>query len=325
MSCLPRPVRVLIVFIAAVLGSGAAWSQAYPLKPVRLVLPFPPGGPSDILGRALAQKLSEQIGQSVVPDNRPGAGGNLGAEIVARSPADGYTLLLSSPSVAISPSLYAKLNYDPGRDLAPVARVASIHNVLIVHPSVPAKSLKELVQLARANPGRLNFGSGGAGTTNHLASELLKSLQKIDMVHVPYKGSNAAMLGLIGGQVDMVVIAVPPAVPQIQAGKVRPLAVLASERVATLPQVPTSREAGVNDFEVSVWYGILAPAGTPRDIIARLNQEITRALTAPDMRERLATAGIEPWPSTAEEFASFIQSETVRYAKVIKQAGVKVN
>ncbi|MFN7086917.1 MAG: tripartite tricarboxylate transporter substrate binding protein, partial [Burkholderiales bacterium] len=272
-----------------------------------------------------AQKLSEQIGQSVVPDNRPGAGGNLGAEIVARSPADGYTLLLSSPSVAISPSLYAKLNYDPGRDLAPVARVASIHNVLIVHPSVPAKSLKELVQLARANPGRLNFGSGGAGTTNHLASELLKSLQKIDMVHVPYKGSNAAMLGLIGGQVDMVVIAVPPAVPQIQAGKVRPLAVLASERVATLPQVPTSREAGVNDFEVSVWYGILAPAGTPRDIIARLNQEITRALTAPDMRERLATAGIEPWPSTAEEFASFIQSETVRYAKVIKQAGVKVN
>ena len=319
--------RICVAFapVLFALFCGAAQAQAYPAKPLRLILPFPPGGPSDILGRALAQKLSEQLGQNVVPDNRPGAGGNLGAELTAKSPHDGYTLLLTSPSIAISPSLYSKLNYDPARDFAPVARVASIQNVMLVHPSVPAKTLKEFIQLARSNPGKLNFGSGGAGTTNHLASELLKSLAHINMVHVPYKGSGQAMLGLMGGQVDMVVIAVPPAVPQIQAGKVRPLAVLSERRVATLPNVPTAKEAGVDNFEVAVWYGILMPGGTPREIVTRLNQEITKALAAPDLRERLAVAGIDPWPSTAEQFADFIKSETARYAKVIKAAGVRVN
>lgn len=325
MRCIPGRIRMFIALLLFALFCGAAFAQAYPAKPLRLILPFPPGGPSDILGRALAQKLSEQLGQNVVPDNRPGAGGNLGAELTAKSPHDGYTLLLTSPSIAISPSLYSKLNYDPARDFAPVARVASIQNVMLVHPSVPAKTLKEFIQLARSNPGKLNFGSGGAGTTNHLASELLKSLAHINMVHVPYKGSGQAMLGLIGGQVDMVVIAVPPAVPQIQAGKVRPLAVLSEQRVATLPNVPTAKEAGVNNFEVAVWYGILMPGGTPREIVARLNQEITKALAAPDLRERLSTAGIDPWPSTAEQFADFIKSETARYAKVIKAAGVHVN
>lgn len=319
--------RICVAFapVLFALFCGAAQAQAYPAKPLRLILPFPPGGPSDILGRALAQKLSEQLGQNVVPDNRPGAGGNLGAELTAKSPHDGYTLLLTSPSIAISPSLYSKLNYDPARDFAPVARVASIQNVMLVHPSVPAKTLKEFIQLARSNPGKLNFGSGGAGTTNHLASELLKSLAHINMVHVPYKGSGQAMLGLMGGQVDMVVIAVPPAVPQIQAGKVRPLAVLSERRVATLPNVPTAKEAGVDNFEVAVWYGILMPGGTPREIVTRLNQEITKALAAPDLRERLSVAGIDPWPSTAEQFADFIKSETARYAKVIKAAGVRVN
>lgn len=325
MRCILGRIRMFIAPLSFVLFCGAAFAQAYPAKPLRLILPFPPGGPSDILGRALAQKLSEQLGQNVVPDNRPGAGGNLGAELTAKSPHDGYTLLLSSPSIAISPSLYSRLNYDPARDFAPVARVASIQNVMLVHPSVPAKTLKEFIQLARSNPGKLNFGSGGAGTTNHLASELLKSLAHINMVHVPYKGSGQAMLGLIGGQVDMVVIAVPPAVPQIQAGKVRPLAVLSEQRVATLPNVPTAKEAGVDNFEVAVWYGILMPGGTPREIIARLNQEITKALAAPDLRERLSTAGIDPWPSTAEQFADFIKSETARYARVIKAAGVHVN
>ncbi|HSN40664.1 MAG TPA: tripartite tricarboxylate transporter substrate binding protein [Burkholderiales bacterium] len=319
--------RICVAFapVLFALFCGAAQAQAYPAKPLRLILPFPPGGPSDILGRALAQKLSEQLGQNVVPDNRPGAGGNLGAELTAKSPHDGYTLLLTSPSIAISPSLYSKLNYDPARDFAPVARVASIQNVMLVHPSVPAKTLKEFIQLARSNPGKLNFGSGGAGTTNHLASELLKSLAHINMVHVPYKGSGQAMLGLMGGQVDMVVIAVPPAVPQIQAGKVRPLAVLSERRVATLPNVPTAKEAGVDNFEVAVWYGILMPGGTPREIVTRLNQEITKALAAPDLRERLSAAGIDPWPSTAEQFVDFIKSETARYAKVIKAAGVRVN
>jgi tripartite-type tricarboxylate transporter receptor subunit TctC len=324
MHRLPKVARAFLA-LAFLIVPAAAFAQAFPSKPVRFVLPFPPGGPSDILGRALAQKLSEQLGQSVVPDNRPGAGGNLGAELVAKSPADGHTLLLSSPSIAISPALYGKLNYDPIKDLAPIARVASIQNIMLVHPSVPAKSLKEFIALARSNPGKLNFGSGGAGTTNHLASEILKSLTKIDMVHVPYKGSNQAMLGLMGGQVDMVVIAVPPAVPQIKAGKVRPLAVLADERVSTLPEVPTAKQAGVANFEVAVWYGILATGGTPREVITRLHAEITKALAAPDVRERLLNAGIDPWPNSPEQFAAFIRSETERYAKVIKSAGVKAN
>lgn len=323
-----RPAQHIRFFLAVVVLafiSGAAFAQAFPSKPIRFVLPFPPGGPSDILGRALAQKLTDQLGHTVVPDNRPGAGGNLGAEVVARSPADGYTMLLTSPSIAISPSLYSKLNYDPARDFAPVARVASIQNIMLVHPSVPAKTLKEFIQLVRAHPGKLNFGSGGAGTTNHLASELLKSLAKINMVHVPYKGSGLAMLGLISGQVDMVVIAVPPAIPQIEAGKVRPLAVLSEKRVPELPNVPTAQEAGVNHFVLSIWYGVLAPAHTPHDIVARLNQDILKALAAPDLRKRLAGAGIEPWPSSPEEFTSFIKSETTRFAGIIKTAGVHVN
>ena len=324
MHRLPKAARAFLA-LALLIVPVAAFAQAFPSKPVRFVLPFPPGGPSDILGRALAQKLSEQLGQSVVPDNRPGAGGNLGAELVAKSPADGYTLLLSSPSIAISPALYGKLNYDPIKDLAPIARVASIQNIMLVHPSVPAKSLKEFIALARSNPGKLNFGSGGAGTTNHLASEILKSLAKINIVHVPYKGSNQAMLGLMGGQVDMVVIAVPPAVPQIKAGKVRALAVLSDERVSTVPEVPTAKQAGVDNFEVAVWYGILAAGGTPREVITRLHGEIVKALAAPDVRERLINAGIDPWPNTPEQFASFIRSETERYTKVIKSAGVTAN
>lgn len=300
-------------------GSG----QAYPVKPVRLIFPFPPGGPTDLLGRAIAQKLSEQMGQPVVADNRPGAGGNLGLELAAKSPPDGYTMVLSSPLVAISPSLYAKLNYDPAKDLAPITQVAVIQNVLLVHPSVPAKTLKDLIQLARRNPGKLNYGSGGVGTTTHLAPELLKSLEKIDMTHVPYKGSSLALIGLIGGQVDVLIMAVPAASGQIQAGKVRALAVLSAQRSSVIPAVPTTKEAGVENFEVPIWYGILAPAATPRDIIGRLNAEIHKALSAPAMKERLAGLGIEPMTDTPEQFASFIKSETVRYAKVIKAAGIK--
>lgn len=300
-------------------GSG----QAYPVKPVRLILPFPPGGPTDMLGRVIAQKLSDQIGQPVVVDNRGGAGGNLGVELAAKSPPDGYTLVLSSPLIAISPSLYVKLNYDPVKDLSPISLVAYIQNVMLVHPSVPAKTLKEFIQLARANPGKLNFGTGGSGTTTHLASELLKVLAKIDIVHVPYKGTGLALIGLVGGQVDMLVMAVPAANAQIQAGKVRALAVLSAQRVSVLPKVPTAKEAGVDNFEVPIWYGILAPAAVPRDIINRLNLELNKVLAAPDVRERLTKVDIEPVTNTPEQFAEFIKAETVRYAKVIKAAGIK--
>ena len=317
--------RVAIASLAIVLSCAAscADAQPYPSRPVRVIFPFPPGGPTDILGRTIAQKLSDQMGQQFVADTRPGAGGNLGLELAAKAPPDGYTIVLSSPLVAISPSLYAKLNYDPAKDLAPIAQVAVIQNVLLVHPSVPAKSLKELVQLARRSPGKFSFGSGGVGTTTHLAPELLQSLTEVRLVHVPYKGSGQALIGLISGDADMLIMAVPAAAAQIQAGKVRALAVLSGRRSPVIPEIPTAREAGVDNFEVPIWYGFLAPAATPREIISRLNAELAKALTAPDMKERLAAAGIEPVIGTPEQFADFIKSETVRYAKVIKDAGIK--
>ena len=301
----------------------AALAATYPDKPIRLVLPFPAGGPSDILGRALGQKLSEQLGENVVPDNRPGAGGNLGLSLAAKAPPDGYTIVVSSPTIAISPSLYAKLPYD-AKELTPVARLASIDNVLVVHPTVPAKTLGQFVKLARAHPGKLNFGSGGAGTTNHLANELLKNLEHINMVHVPYKGASRATLALIGGQVDEVVVAVASALPQIKAGRVRPLAVLSEKRVPALPDVPTAEQAGVKNFRMSIWYGMYAPAGTPHGIIAHLNSEIVKALEAPDLHRKLVDAGINPWPGTPEEQAQLEADEKARYAGIIRSIGLKL-
>ena len=315
------------IIAALILASwcGTALAQSYPNKPIRLILPFPAAGPSDIVGRAVGQKLSEQLGENLVPDNRVGAGGNLGIGAVAKAPPDGYTLLVTSTTIAISPSLYSNLTYDAAKDLAPVARLASIENVLLVHPSVPAKTLRQFVALARANPGKLNYGSGGPGTTNHLANELLKSLEKINMVHIPYKGATLATVALIGGEVDEVIVSVASGLPMIQTGKVRPLAVLSERRVATLPDVPTAKESGVDDFLMSIWYGMFAPAGTPREIISRLNREVVKALESPAMRERMAGAGIDPWPGTPEQMAGLLRSETARYAKIIASAGLQKN
>jgi tripartite-type tricarboxylate transporter receptor subunit TctC len=322
-----HPVSLVIArgIAAAVfaLASVTAGAQAYPAKPVRLILPFPPGGPSDLLGRPLGAKLGELLGVTVVVDNRPGAGGNLGLELAAKSPPDGYTIVLSSPLVAISPSLYSKLNYDPQKDLAPISRVAVIQNVLLVHPSVPARTLKEFIQIARSQPGKLNYGSGGVGTTTHLAPELLQSLTRIKLVHVPYKGSGQALIGLISGQVDALIMAAPAAAGQVQAGKVRALTVISEKRAPALPQVPTAKEAGFENFVVDIWYGVLAASGTPQNIINRLNTDLHKALATPDLKERLSSAGIEPMVDTPEQFASFIRSETVRFAKVIKDAGIK--
>jgi tripartite-type tricarboxylate transporter receptor subunit TctC len=300
-----------------------ALAQGYPSKPIRLIMPFPAGAPSDMVGRAIGQKLSEQLGENVVPDNRMGAGGNTGIAAVAKAPPDGYTLLVTSPTIAISPSLYSNLTYDAAKDLVPVARLATIENVLVVHPSVPARTLKQFVALARARPGKLNYGSGGAGTTNHLANELLQSLEKINMVHVPYKGATPAMIALIGGEVDEVVIAIAPALPLIQAGKVRALAVLSERRAPTLPDVPTSKESGIDNFTISIWYGMFAPAGTPREVIARLNREIIKALESTELRSRMSASGIEPWPGTAEELGSLLRTETARYATLIRNAGLR--
>jgi tripartite-type tricarboxylate transporter receptor subunit TctC len=315
--------NVLAAAVLFITGLATAFAQTYPSKAIRMVMPFPPGGPTDIVGRLVAQKLSEQVGQSVVADSRPGASGNVGLEIASKAPADGYTIVLSSPVIALSPLLYGKLNYDPWKDLAPIALVGAVRNVLVVHPSVPAKDLKELVAIARKQPGKLSYSSGGIGTTTHLAPELFKNLEKLDILHVPYKGSGLGLIGLVSGQVDMAVVAAPVALGQVQSKRVRALAVLSPERLADYPGVATTKEQGFANFEISVWYGILAPTGTPREIINRLNAELAKAVHAPDMKPRFAQAGVEPLTSTPDEFARFIQSEATRFGKVIKEAGIK--
>lgn len=311
-----------VLLALAMAAPAAAQAQTFPAKTVRLILPFPPGGPSDILGRALAQKLTEQLGQTVIADNRPGAGGNLGLELTSKAPPDGYTVVLSSPIIALAPSLYTKLNYEQ-KDLAPVSLVALIQNVLLVHPAVPAKNVKELVQVARASPGKLNYGSGGVGTTTHLAPELLQSLTGVKLVHVPYKGSGVALISLVGGEVDMLVMAVPAAAQQVAAGRARALAILSETRAAPLPNVPTAKEAGFEKLVIDIWYGILAPGGTPQPVVNRLNSEFNKALASADLKDRLLTAGIQPLGNTPEQFASFIRNETTRFAKVVKDAGIK--
>ena len=312
--------KIVMVAVAAALAP-AAQAQQYPVKPVRMILPFPPGGPTDLLGRTLAQKLSEQMGQQVVPENRPGAGGNVGLEVAAKSPTDGYTMVLTSSVIASAPALYAKLNYQQ-KDLAPIALIAEVRNILLVHPAVPAKNVKELVALARKNPGKLNYGSGGVGTTTHITPELMLSITKTRMTHVPYKGSGLALIGLAGGHVDVLVMAAPAAAEQVKAGKVRGLMIYSTERFPPLPNVPSAREEGVEDYIVRLWYGILAPTGTPAPLISRLNSEIVKALNSADIKKRFADAGVEPLTSSPEEFAKFIAAETPRYAKIVKDAKI---
>jgi tripartite-type tricarboxylate transporter receptor subunit TctC len=317
-----RPLLCLAALLAALL-CGSAFAQSYPSKPIRLILPFPPGSPSDMVGRTIGQKIGSQMGQNVVPDNRPGAGGTLGLTVAAKSPPDGYHILVTSPTIAISPLLYANLQFDSLRDFIPVARLATIENVLVVHPSVPAKSLKEFIALARRYPGKLNYGSGGAGTTNHLANELLQSLQKIKMTHVPYKGATLAASALMSGEVDEVILAVAPALPFIRAGRVRPLAVLSEKRVKTLPDVPTSEEVGVPGFKMSIWYGMFAPAGTPREAVRRLHAEVTKALQDPELLQRMSNAGMDPWLGTPEDLDKHLRSEIQRFSRLAKTVGLE--
>ncbi len=305
------------------LCADVASAQNYPAKPVRMILPFPPGGPTDLIGRLLAQKLGEQMGQQVPTDNRPGASGNIGLELAAKAPQDGYTIVLSSPVISLSPHLYTKLNYDPYKDLAPISLVGAVFNVLLVHPSVPAKNLQDLIRIARASPGKLNYGSGGIGTTSHLAPELLKNLEKLNIVHVPYKGTGLALIGMVSGQVDMLIMAAPSALGQIKGGKVRAIAALAEKRLSYLPDVPTTAEQGLKNAEVLVWYGMLTANGTPAALISRLNSEIIKAINASDTQQRFNTAGVDPMTSTPEQFGQFIKSEAARFGKVIKEAGIR--
>jgi tripartite-type tricarboxylate transporter receptor subunit TctC len=301
-------------------AAAAAPSQNYPTKPLRLVVPFPAGASSDIVGRIIGDKVGAQMGEQVLADNRPGAGGNLGIGLAAKSPPDGYTMVIATASIAVSPSIYAKLGYDPVKDLVPIARLTSIPNVMIVHPSVPAKTLREFINIARANPGKINFGSGGAGTTNHLANELLKHLEKLDIVHVPYKGVTQAVYGMLTGEVDEVIMPVSTSLVHIRSGKVRPLAVLTEQRIPPLPNVPTGIEAGVPGFTMPLWYGMFAPAGTPPDVVSRLSRELIKALQSPDVREKLAALGVDPWPGTAEQLRDLLATDIERYGQVVRAA-----
>ncbi len=318
----------LLAAIASLLlaAGGTAFAQApeasYPTKPIRFILPFPPGGGTDILGRVIAERLATQMGQPVVIENRGGAGGNIGAEAAAKSPPDGYTIVLVAPSLAISPSLYKKLNYEQ-KDLAPITLVGSVPNVLITDPNLPAKNLQEFIALAKSKPGGMNFGSGGNGTSNHLGGELFNIVAGVKLVHVPYKGVNLAMNDVLTGQIQLVVIGIPAAQQFIKAGRLRALCVIAPQRSSALAEVPTCAEAGLPNFDVTTWYGVLAPAGTPRPIIDRLNAEIRRVMSAPDLQERFAATGTEPRTSTPEEFADYIREETAKWGKVVREAGLK--
>ena len=321
--------RMMMACAMALFFAGAAvgplGAQTYPNKPVHFILPFPPGGATDILGRIMGQMFAERLGQPFNPEHRPGSGVNIGSDAVAKAKPDGYTVLLAGPALTISPALYRKLTYDPVKDLAPIAKVLEGHYVLLVRPSLPVKTLKELVEYAKARPGKLNFGSGGIGTPNHMASELFNYLAKLKIVHVPYKGVNQAMMGMMGNEIDMVVIGTPAALPQIKAGKVRPLAVLSEERVPSIPDVPTSKEAGVENFEVMSWYGLLVPAGTPGEIIGRLNSEWARLAALPETKEKMLKVEFEPVSGSPEKFARFIRAEVAQWSKVVKAANLSVD
>jgi tripartite-type tricarboxylate transporter receptor subunit TctC len=315
-----------VAALAVVVTPGAGAQAPYPNRPIRIVVPFPPGGATDILARAAGQKMTEAWGQSVVIDNRPGAGGNIGSELVAKAPNDGYTLLMGTVGThAINASLYAKMPYDHVKDFAPVVLVAGVPNVLVVHPSVPANSVQELVAYAKANPGKLNFASSGSGTSIHLAGELFRVMAGVQIQHVPYKGSAPAVADLVGGQVQLMFDNLPSALPQIRGGKLRALAVTSATRAPALPDVPTIAESGLPGFEASSWFGLLAPAGTPREIIVKVNGEIDRWLATPEAKEKLSAQGANAAGGSPEDFAKHIAAETAKWAKVVKESGAKVD
>ena len=303
-----------------------AIAQGYPAKPVRWVVPFPPGGGTDLISRVIAAELSKLWGVQVVADNRPGGGGTLGLGIAAKTPADGYTLVLGQASnIAVAPGLYAKLSYDPLKDLQPITQVIATPIVIVTHPSFPAKNVKDLVAYAKARPGAVTFGSPGNGTIGHLSLEMLKSMAKIDMLHIPYKGASVAITELIGGQIIIYGSSMPPALPLINAGKLRALGVSSAKRLAPLPSVPTVAESGVKDYEAVNWYGVLAPAGLPKEIVTKLHDDIVRILKQVDVQERFKGEGGDVVGNTPEEFAAFMQKEVPKWSKVVREAGVKVD
>jgi tripartite-type tricarboxylate transporter receptor subunit TctC len=322
----------LVAILAAAPFAALAQAAAYPSKPIRLVVPYPPGGPLDVAARTLAERVKDSLG-TVIVENRAGAGGNVGVDYVAKQPADGYALVIGAVAThAINPWLFATLPYDPVRDFAPITLVAQVPNVLVMTPETAGRlgidSLPSLIAYMRRNPGKLSYASGGNGSGGHMAGELLKSMAKVSMVHIPYAGAAPAQLGLLAGQTDLMFDNLASAAANIRAGKLRAFAVTTATRSPSFPELPTMAEAGGRElagFDVSTWFGVFAPAGTPAPVVARLNDEFRKALVTPEMRERLSRMGAEPSPSTPEQFAAFVRAELAKYEKVVKFSGAKVD
>jgi len=323
---MPEPTRLQLA--CAVAAVTAAWSplaalgQVFPAKPVRMIIGFPAGSSSDVVGRLVAQKMSEGLGQQVIFENRPGAGGNIGAEFIAKSPADGYALLYANTGLAVAVSAYDKLGYDALRDLVPVGQAVAGPHLLIVNLALPVQSVKDLIALAKARPGQLTFGAASGGTP-HMAGELFKLVAKVDLLFVPYKGEGPAIADAMGGQISMVFSNLPVALPQAQSGRLRGLAVTSLQRVATAPDIPTAAESGLPGYEANTWFGLFAPANTPREIVSKLNADAKTALSGADVKERMAGQGLFVVANTTEQFADFLKMEIPKWAKIVKEAGVK--
>jgi len=304
----------------------SATAQPYPTRPITVIVPFAAGGTTDILARVIGQALNKELGQSVIVDNRAGAGGNIGGALAAKAPADGYTLFMGTVGThAINQSLYKKMPFDPVKDFAPLTRVAMVPNLLVANPGKPYKTVKELIAYAQKNPGKVNFGSSGSGSSIHLSGELFNALAKVDMVHVPYKGSAPAVSDLLGGQIDIMFDNMPSAIQHVRAGKLRPLAVTTAKRSPELPDVPTIAEAGVPGYEATSWFGMFAPAGTPAPVVARLNGALVKVLAQPEVKKKLAEQGAEPYSEKPEQFAEFIRTESAKWSKVVKDSGASAD
>ena len=318
--------RFAILVFVGITFCGPAAAQQYPVRPIRMIIGFPPGGGTDIVGRIVGQRLSEVLGQQILPDNRGGASGQIAAELTAKAPPDGYTVMMAHiAAISILPSLYPKMPYDAARDFAPITLVAIGPNLLVVHPSVPVKSVKELVAFAKARPGQLHYASPGAGTVQHLAAELFKLQARVDMLHVPYKGSGQSIVDLIAGHVQLNFDSVPPVLPHVRSGRLRALAVTSEKRFSILPDIPTVTEGGVPGFDMSTWWGLVAPAAVSKDIIARLQAETVKVLREPGVKEKIAFAGADTVGNTADEFGAFIRAERAKYARIVKDANIKLD
>lgn len=317
--------KAIALLMLACAGAGAALAQQYPAKPIRMIIGFPPGGGTDIIGRIVAQRMAEGLKQQILPDNRGGASGQIAAELAAKAPPDGYTVMMAHiAAMSILPSLYPKLPYDPVRDFAPVSLVAISPQMVVVHPSLPVKNIKELIALAKARPGQIHYASPGIGTVQHLAGELFNLQAKVNMVHVAYKGAGPSVIDLIAGHVQISFDVIPPVIGHVRAGKLRGIAVTSEKRSAQVPDLPTVNESGLKGFDLSTWWGLVAPAAVSKEVVTRLHGETVRALSLPDVKERIAAAGADVVGNSPEEFAAFIRHERAKYARIVKEANIKL-